>query len=104
MALGAQRSEVLGLVIGEGMILAGIGAAIGLVASIAFSWMLRSELYSVSAFDPLTFGVTVLVLIGGALAGSYIPAPRATKGDAMNALRYEELRFQEVASGGRGVG
>jgi predicted permease len=89
MALGAQRGEVLGLVIGQGMILAGIGAGIGLAASVAFSSMLRSQLFEVSAFDPLTFSVTVLVLIVAALAGSYIPARRATKVDPMDALRYE---------------
>ena len=89
MALGAQRGEVLGLVIGQGMILAGIGAGIGLAASVAFSVMLRSQLFEVSAFDPLTFTVTVLVLIVAALAGCFIPARRATKVDPMDALRYE---------------
>jgi predicted permease len=89
MALGAQRGEVLGLVIGQGMILAGIGAGIGLAASVAFSSMLRSQLFEVSAFDPLTFSVTVLVLIAAALAGCFVPARRATKVDPMDALRYE---------------
>jgi ABC-type antimicrobial peptide transport system permease subunit len=77
------------LVIGQGMILAGIGAGIGLAASVAFSSMLRSQLFEVSAFDPLTFSVTVLVLIAAALAGCFVPARRATKVDPMDALRYE---------------
>ncbi|HYL77417.1 MAG TPA: ABC transporter permease [Bryobacteraceae bacterium] len=89
MALGAQQREVLGLVIGQGMLLAGIGAVIGLAASMAFSRMLKNQLFQVSAFDPLTFGVTALVLIAAALAACYIPARRATRVDPMDALRYE---------------
>jgi putative ABC transport system permease protein len=89
MALGAQRSEVLNLVIGQGMLLAGIGAVIGLGASLAFSRALKNQLFQVSAFDPLTFGVTALVLIAAALAACYIPARRATRVDPMDALRYE---------------
>jgi putative ABC transport system permease protein len=89
MALGAQTSQVLRLVIREGMQLAGIGAACGLAASIAFSRVLRSQLYQVSAFDPLTLLVTAMILIGAALLASYIPARRATRVDPMEALRYE---------------
>jgi putative ABC transport system permease protein len=89
MALGAQRSEVLGLVIGQGMQLAGIGAGIGLAASLAFSRVLKSQLFQVSAFDPLTFTATALVLIGAALLACYLPARRATRVDPMDALRYE---------------
>jgi predicted permease len=89
MALGAQASEVLGLVIGQGMLLAGIGAAIGLMASLAFSRLLKNQLFQVSAFDPLTFLVTALVLITAALLATYIPARRATRVDPMEALRYE---------------
>jgi ABC-type antimicrobial peptide transport system permease subunit len=89
MALGAQRREVLRMVIGQGMQLAGIGAAIGLVASLSFNRVLKNQLFQVSAFDPLTFAVTALVLIGAALLASYIPAVRATRVDPMEALRYE---------------
>ncbi len=89
MALGAQRSEVLGLVIGQGMRLAAAGAAIGLGASLVFSRLLKNQLFQVSAFDPLTFAVMALVLIGAALLASYIPARRATRVDPMDALRYE---------------
>jgi len=89
MALGAQQSEVLGLVIGQGMVLAGIGSVIGLAASLVFSRMLKNQLFQVSAFDPLTFSVTALVLIVAALAACYIPARRATRVDPMDALRYE---------------
>ncbi len=89
MALGAQRREVLRMVIGQGMQLAGIGAAIGLIASLSFNRVLTNQLFHVSAFDPLTFAVTALVLIAAALLASYIPAVRATRVDPMEALRYE---------------
>jgi predicted permease len=89
MALGAQRGEVMGLVIRQGMWLAGIGAGIGLAASVAFSLVLRNQLFHVNAFDPLTFGGTALVLIAAALLACYLPARRATKVDPMTALRWE---------------
>ena len=89
MALGAQPSGVLSLVIGQGMQLAGIGAVIGLIASLAFSRLLKNQLFQVSAFDPLTFTATALILIAAALLATYIPARRATRVDPMDALRYE---------------
>ncbi len=89
MALGAQASGVLSLVIGQGMQLAGMGAAIGLVVSLIFSRLLKNQLFQVSAFDPLTFLVTALVLITAALLATYIPARRATRVDPMDALRHE---------------
>jgi len=89
MALGAQATGVLSLVIGQGMQLAGIGAAIGLAASLAFSQLLKNQLFQVSAFDPLTFLVMALVLIVAALLATYIPARRATRVDPMEALRHE---------------
>ena len=89
MALGAQRRAVMGMVIVHGMELVGIGAAIGLVASVAFGRVLKNQLFQVSSFDPLTFAATVLVLIGAALLACYIPAWRATRVDPMEALRYE---------------
>jgi ABC-type antimicrobial peptide transport system permease subunit len=89
MALGAQTREVLGLVIGEGMQLAGIGAVVGLVISLAFNRLLKNQLFQVGAFDPLTFALTALVLIAAALLACYIPARRAIRVDPMDALRYE---------------
>ena len=89
MALGAQRSEVLGLVIRQGMQLAGIGAVIGLIVSLAFSRVIQSQLFQVSPFDPLTFAATALVLVGAALLACYVPARRATRVDPIDALRYE---------------
>ncbi len=89
MALGAQRREVLGMVIGNGMRLVGIGAGIGLVVSLAFGRVLKNQLFQVNPFDPITFAVTVLVLMGAAFLACYIPARRATRVDPMIALRYE---------------
>ena len=89
MALGAQPGEILRLVLGQGMRLAGMGAAVGLVASLVFSRLLRNQLFHVSAFDPLTFALMAGVLVAAALLASYIPARRATRVDPMVALRYE---------------
>jgi ABC-type antimicrobial peptide transport system permease subunit len=89
MALGAQPSEILWMVLGQGMRLACGGAAIGLVASLISSRLLRSQLFRVSPFDPLTFALMAGVLIGAAALASCIPARRATRVDPMVALRYE---------------
>ena len=90
MALGAQPAEILRLVLGQGMKLAGLGAVVGLVASLLVSRLLRNELFHVSAFDPLTFASSMAAaLVAAALLASYIPARRATRVDPMVALRYE---------------
>jgi predicted permease len=89
MALGAQPGEILRLVLGQGMRLAGAGAAIGLVVSLLSGSLLQQQLFHVAAFDPLTFGLMAAVLIGAALLASYIPARRATRVDPMVALRHE---------------
>ncbi|HEY2013966.1 MAG TPA: ABC transporter permease, partial [Bryobacteraceae bacterium] len=89
VALGAPRKSVLRLVVGQGVRLAAIGAGIGLVASIACSRWLKSQLFEVSAFDPLTFASMALVLVAAAFAASYIPARGAMKVHPSEALRYE---------------
>jgi ABC-type antimicrobial peptide transport system permease subunit len=89
MALGAQPAEILRMVLGQGMRLAGTGAAAGLAASLAFGRLLRSELFHVSAFDPLTFALMAATLVCAALLAAYLPARRATRVDPMVALRYE---------------
>ena len=88
-ALGARPAEILRMVLWQGMKLAGLGAVIGLAASLAIGGLLRNELFGVSAFDPLTFASMAAVLIGAALLSSYLPARRATRVDPMVALRYE---------------
>jgi predicted permease len=89
MALGAQPAEIRRMVLGQGMKLAGTGAAVGLVASFVFSRLLQNELFHVSAFDPLTFALMAGALVAAAMLASYIPARRATRVDPMVALRYE---------------
>ena len=89
MALGAQRSNVLGIVLGQGAMLTLVGGAIGIAAALALTHLASSLLYGVSAQDPLTFaGVAVLLALVAGTA-CYLPARRATKVDPMQALRYE---------------
>jgi putative ABC transport system permease protein len=89
MALGAQRRQVWGMVIGQGLRLALAGVLAGAVGASTLAQFLRSQLFEVSAFDPSTFALTCLILLVMALAACYIPARRATKVDPMVALRYE---------------
>lgn len=89
MALGAQRSDVLRLILGHGMALAGFGIAIGVVLSLALTRLLSRFLFGVSSTDPWTFLAVSLLLAAVALLAGYIPGRRATKVDPMVALRTE---------------
>jgi len=89
MALGARPNDVLKLVLGRGARLAGMGVAIGLVAALAVGPVLRSQLYGISAFDPIVFACVPVVLLGVALAAGYVPAMRAMRVDPIVALREE---------------
>jgi ABC-type antimicrobial peptide transport system permease subunit len=89
MAMGAGNREVLSLVIGHGMKLAGLGLGIGLAGAFAMTRVMASLLFGVSATDPLTFAVIALSLSAVALSACWIPALRAAKVDPMIALRCE---------------
>jgi putative ABC transport system permease protein len=89
LALGADRSRILAMVLRQGLGLAMAGAALGLVGSLIVSHLMAGLLYGVMPTDPLTFVGVTLVLSGVALAASYIPARRAIHVDPMIALRYE---------------
>jgi len=89
VALGAQRSAVLRLIVGEGARLAILGVAIGIAASLVVTRLLSSLLFGVSATDPVTFAGVAVLLGVVALLASYIPARRAMRLDAHTALRYE---------------
>jgi putative ABC transport system permease protein len=89
VALGAQRSDVLRLILGDGARLTFLGAAIGLAASLGLTRLLAKMLFGVRASDPVTLIVVTVILSAVAFLACYIPALRATRVDPMVALRYE---------------
>jgi putative ABC transport system permease protein len=89
LALGAGPSAVLGLVLGQGVRLAAIGAALGITGAVAALRVMQSMLFRVSPTDPLTLSVVVVLICAVALLAAYIPARRATLIDPMTSLREE---------------
>jgi putative ABC transport system permease protein len=89
MALGAQKSNVLQLVIGHGLRITLLGIAIGVAVSLLLTRFLASQLYGVSVHDPWIYSIVVLLLASAAILACYIPARRAMKVDPLGALRYE---------------
>jgi putative ABC transport system permease protein len=89
IALGAQRRNVLRLVLSDGIKMAVSGIAIGLFAAFGLTRLLAKMVYGVSTTDPITFAAIAFVLLVVALLACYLPARRATKVDPLVALRYE---------------
>ena len=89
MALGAQRGDVIRLVLGRGLLLVGIGIAAGVTTAAAVTRVMSGLLFGISALDPVTFGIVPLLLGAMAIAASYLPALRATRVDPCIALRGE---------------
>lgn len=89
IAMGARRSDVLGLVVRRGLVLATVGLALGLAGSLAANWLLAPLLFAVNAFDPRIHLSLLVALMGISLLTCYLPARRAAAVDPMVALRYE---------------
>jgi putative ABC transport system permease protein len=89
VAVGAEKSDIMRLILTEGMGIAVVGLGIGLLGAFGVSSLVKSQLFGVRATDPFTFLGVVLALAFVALAACYIPARRATRVDPMVALRYE---------------
>ena len=89
LALGAQTSNVLRLILGQGLRLAVAGVGLGLLAAMGLTRLLKGLLFGISPSDPWTFAVIAALLVGVALLACYLPARRATKVDPLEALRYE---------------
>jgi putative ABC transport system permease protein len=89
MALGAQPGQVQGMVLGQGLVLAGAGVGVGLAIAFGLTRLMSALLFDVSPLDPATFGSVTAGLLGAALLASYLPARRAAKVDPMAALRLD---------------
>jgi putative ABC transport system permease protein len=89
LALGAQTSNVLKLILGQGLRLAMVGVAFGSLAAVIFTRLLKGLLFGISASDPLTFVVIAVLLVGVALLACWVPARRAANVDPLEALRQD---------------
>jgi putative ABC transport system permease protein len=89
MALGAQASDILKMIVGRGMLLTALGIAFGFAGSLVLTRLMASMLFGVTATDPLTFALITALLASVALVACLVPAWRATKVDPMIALRFE---------------
>lgn len=89
IALGAQRNNITGMFVRQGLLMAGIGSVCGIIVAVAATRLLRSLLFHVSTMDPLTYGCACFALCAAAVLASYIPARRTASVDPVEALRAE---------------
>jgi putative ABC transport system permease protein len=89
MALGAERTQVLRMVIGRGLVLSAAGLALGLAGAFALRRVLSSLVFEVSTADPATYAVVPVLMLGVALLACWVPARRASRVDPSIALRWE---------------
>ena len=89
MALGAQRSDIQRLILGQGAKMALVGVALGVFLALGLTHLMSSQLFGITPHDPLTFAGVALILLLVALAACYIPARRAMGVDPMVALRHD---------------
>ena len=89
MALGAARRNVLSMVMGQGLLLVGLGVVIGVAGALAVTRLIASQLFGVQPTDPSTFVLVAITLVGVAALATFVPAMRATRVDPVVALRDE---------------
>jgi putative ABC transport system permease protein len=89
IALGAQRAQILKMIFRQGLLIVGLGLAVGIFATLGISRLVASLLVGVAGTDPLTYAAVSILLTIVALTACYIPARRAMRVDPMTALRYE---------------
>lgn len=89
MALGAERRDLIGMVLQQGLLRTAVGIGAGLLGAFALAHLLASLVYGISVRDPLSFGVAAAVLALGTLLAYYLPARRSTKVDPAAVLRQE---------------
>jgi putative ABC transport system permease protein len=89
MALGAQPVHVMRLILGEGVRMALVGVITGIIAALALTRLIASQLFGVTSHDALTFAAVAILLTVVALLACYVPARRAVRVDPLVALRYE---------------
>jgi ABC-type antimicrobial peptide transport system permease subunit len=89
MALGAERIDVLRLILKEGLLLAGIGVVAGLASALVLTRLMRNLLFGISPTDPVTFAGVAMLLVAVGVAGCLVPAQRAMRVDPLVALRHQ---------------
>jgi putative ABC transport system permease protein len=89
LALGAERQDVLKMVVGEGVRLAGLGIALGIGGALALTWLMKAMMFGVTPRDPVTFTVVPVILVAVSLLACFLPALRASKIEPLVALRHE---------------